>query len=183
MDGQLTAGRNTAADLQPMPPADAPKTAAPVVVALPRTRSKGEEAILEDVGKRVAIDNSKMVEPHPTPVIGCASATFFSWMDGLVSLGYARNKAGENLQHADLWELREELRAQTVVDNFERFWAEEQAVAAAAGRKAKLESVFWRLTKPWVVASGCFELLRMASQYASPMIIKYIIQYIQVNFV
>ena len=179
----LTSGRDAAVDMPSQPTDPTPKTTEPVVATLPRAGSKGEDAILEDIGKRVAIDNSKMVEPQPTPEIGCASATFFSWMDNLVSLGYARNKAGENLQHADLWELREELRAQTVVDDFERFWAEEQAAAAAAGRKAKIESVFWKLTKPWIVASGCFELLRMASQYASPMIIKYIIEYIQVNFV
>ena len=180
-------GRDMAADTNGLPSAGAaPAGDGPVVQGLPKTGSRtslaSNESFPEDIGKRMAIDNSSMVEALPTPAIGCFSWTFFAWMDNLVSLGYARNKAGENLQHADLWELREDLRAQNVVERFERFWAEEQAAAIAAGRKAKLESVFWKLTKPWVMASAGFELLRMASQYASPMIIKYIIQYIQVLF-
>lgn len=179
-------GRDTAADMPSVPPSACARPAGdgPAVLGLPKSGSRtslaSSEVFPEDVGKRMGIDNSKMVEALPTPPLGCVGATFFSWMDSLVSLGYARNKAGENLQHTDLWELREDLRAQNVVDRFEKFWAEEQAAAKAVGRKAKLESVFWKLTKPWIVASGCFELLRMASQYASPMIIKYIIQYIQV---
>ena len=85
------------------------------------------------------------------------------------------------LQHTDLWELPENLRAAHVVQQFEHHWAEEVAASKAAGRKAKLETAFWKITKPWIMASASFELLRMCAQYASPMVIKYIIQYIQVT--
>ena len=96
----------------------------------------------EDLGQRQALDNARMVEANPTPNVGCLGHVFFSWMDSLVRLGYNRNKADENLQHADLWELPENLRAGHVIDRFEVLWAEEQAAAQAARYQRVRGSVF-----------------------------------------
>lgn len=148
---------------------------------LPKSSSRDSLCSLESLGRRQKVDNKEMVVAAKRPIVGCLGHTFFSWMDDMVQLGYKRNKAGENLQHTDLWELPENLRAAHVVQQFEYHWAEEVAAAKAAGRKAMLETAFWKITKPWILASASFELLRMCSQYASPMVIKYIIQYIQVT--
>jgi len=121
-----------------------------------------------------------MVTAAPSPEVGCLGHIFFSWMDSMVQLGYKRNKEGDNLQNSDLWELPENLRAAHIVQRYEEFWAEEQAAARKVDRKPKLFKVFWKLTKPWILASACCELLRIAAQYASPLVIKEIIKYIQV---
>jgi ABC-type multidrug transport system fused ATPase/permease subunit len=83
------------------------------------------------------------------------------------------------LEHQDLWELQQDLRAEQVVQHFELYWAEEQAAAMTAGKKANLSNVFWKLTKPWILASAGFELLRLVAQYTAPMVIRQIIYYIQ----
>jgi len=150
-------------------------------VVLPKSASHGSNMseLPEGLGKRTAIDTTKMVVANPTPDVGALGYVFFTWMDHIVQLGYQRNKGGDNLEHKDLWELQENLRAQHVVAQFETMWAEEQATSKAAGKKASLSNVFWKLTKPWIMASAGFELLRMSAQYASPMVIKQIILYIQ----
>ena len=178
---------DTGSDLppaQPMVANDKPahgEGGGPVVKVMTKSGShESLSSIPESLGKRVAIDNAKMVTAAPSPEVGCLGQIFFSWMDNIVQLGYKRNKAGDNLQHSDLWELPENLRAGNVVQRFEEFWAEEQAAAKALDKKPKLDRVFWKLTKPWILASACFELLRLLAQYASPLVIREIIKYIQV---
>jgi len=152
----------------------------PVVKRITNPGSHESGSNPQGLGRRVAIDSAKMVTAAPSPKVGCLGHIFFSWMDSMVQLGYKRNKEGDNLQNSDLWELPENLRAAHVVQRYESFWAEEQAAAREVGRKPKLIKVFWKLTKPWVLASACFELLRVGAQYASPLVIKEIIKYIQV---
>jgi ABC-type multidrug transport system fused ATPase/permease subunit len=146
------------------------------------SKSASQESLCslpEGLGKRTAVDSSQMVVAHPTPDVGAVGHVFFTWMDNIIQLGFKRNKDGANLEHQDLWELQHDLRAEQVVQHFELYWAEEQAAAIAAGKKANLSNVFWKLTKPWILASAGFELLRLVAQYTAPMVIREIIYYIQ----
>ena len=182
MQGEIRQGRDHPADasVDRVPGNIAVVPVEPLAKTMNKSGSHGSLASMpEDLGKRQALDNARMVEANPTPKVGCLGHVFFTWMDSLVRLGYNRNKADENLQHADLWELPENLRAGHVIDRFEVLWAEEQAAAQAAGRKARLGNAFYQLVKHWVMASAAFELLRMASQYASPLVVRYLVVYLQ----
>jgi hypothetical protein len=66
--------------------------------SLPKSASHDSLCSLESLGKRQTVDNKEMVVAAKRPRVSCLGHTFFSWMDGIVQLGYTRNKAGENLQ-------------------------------------------------------------------------------------
>lgn len=97
---------------------------------------------------------------HSTLNTGLFSYLFFTWLNGLLKLGYQRP-----LTDDDLLELSDDNKAQDLVAKLHVLWMEEMNSAEKRGRKPRLWKAMWKLLFRDVIIFTTVKLMDDAVQF------------------
>eukprot|EP01029_Cantina_marsupialis_P002873 TRINITY_DN1275_c0_g1_i4.p1 TRINITY_DN1275_c0_g1~~TRINITY_DN1275_c0_g1_i4.p1 ORF type:complete len:1316 (+),score=553.55 TRINITY_DN1275_c0_g1_i4:63-4010(+) len=110
----------------------------------------------------------------PEDKSGKLSYVTFSWLTPLFKIGKERT-----LEHSDMYPICEQDKADRISQIFNENWVEETEIKAAKGKSPTLVHTIWHYVRFRFFIAGIFKLIHDIAQYAVPVCLSYILDYVE----